>query len=488
MITEGSAQCERGDRMQTPEPKAVFGIFEEICAIPHGSGNAEAICAYCLRFAERLGLSAQRDAADNIVIRKPASSGYEDHAPVILQAHLDMVTEKTADCEKDLDREGLTLGRDGDRLFAEKTTLGADDGIGVALALAVLADKTLAHPPIEVLLTSDEEIGMLGAAELDAMALQGRRMLNLDEEEEGVFTAGCAGGASALCRIPTAWESRSTGTYELTVSGLTGGHSGMEIQKGGANACILMGRILRELNREAGLRLVDLNCEGKDNAIAVACTARFTLLQNADIYERAAGLQTQLRKEYAADPDLCLTLREGGTTECVMTDCATRRCLDFLLLVPNGVMEMSRTLSGLVQTSLNLGVLHTTEHEMTALFAVRSSVAAQKKELLERLETLCGLLGGSTVVRGDYPAWEYRADSEVRTAALEVYRELTGKEPRVNVTHAGLECGLLAEKLPGLDAVAFGPSICGAHTPRESLSIASTETVWNVLKELLRRL
>ena len=281
----------------TPEPKAVFSIFEAICAIPHGSGNLEAITAYCLRFAQEHGLPATCDDAGNVLIRKPASKGCEDREPVVLQAHLDMVAERAADCEKDLAREGLSLMRDGDWLCAEGTTLGADDGIGVALALAILADDTLPHPPLEVLLTSDEEIGMLGADALDGSLIRGRRMLNLDEEEEGVFTAGCAGGAKAECRIPIAWEPCDAGAWELQVGGLQGGHSGMEIQKGGANACILAGRVLRELEKKTELRLISLCCDGKDNAIATSCTARFVPLGNADLRESVSALQAQLRRE-----------------------------------------------------------------------------------------------------------------------------------------------------------------------------------------------
>lgn len=471
----------------TLEPKAVFSIFEEICAIPHGSGNVGAIGDYCLQFAEEHHLSARRDTGSNIVIRKPASRGYDDHAPVILQAHLDMVTEKAAGCKKDLSCDGLTLLQEGDWLCAEGTTLGADDGIGVALALAVLADGSLAHPPLEVLLTSDEEIGMLGAAALDARDLRGRLLINLDEEAEGVFTAGCAGGASAVCHIPTAWENHRVETLSLQISGLAGGHSGMEIQRGGANACLLMGRILRELSVKTPLRLICLTCDGKDNAIAASCTARFAAADAAQIRSCIPEMEAQLKSEYTTDPELRLTLCDGGLTERLMTETATRRCLDFLLLVPNGVVEMSRTLPGMVQTSLNLGILRTSDLEMTASFAVRSSIAAQKKLLLERLRALCRRLDGSFSVSGDYPAWEYKETSRLRSLALDIYREQTGKEPRVNVTHAGLECGLLSEKLPGLDAVAFGPDILGAHTPLERLRVSSVGTAWKLLKELLRR-
>ncbi len=475
-------------RWDTPEPKAVFAIFEAICAIPHGSGNLAGITEYCLRFAEEHGLSAKKDAAGNVLIRKPASAGYEDHAPVILQAHLDMVAEKTADCEKDLAREGLTLARDGDWLFAEGTTLGADDGAGVALALAVLADETLLHPPLEALLTADEEIGMLGAVALDGSAIRGRRLLTLDEEQEGVFIAGCAGGVLAVCRIPIAWEDCDADVFELTLDGLKGGHSGQRIAKGGANACILTGRVLRELAAATELRLAGLRCDGKDNAIAVACTARFAARDADAIGKRVPELEKQLRSEYTADPDLRLTLRKREKAEKTMTAEATRRCLDFLLLTPNGVVEMSRTLPGHVQTSLNLGVLRTDEETMTASFCVRSSVATQKRLLTERLAALCGYLGGCLSTSGDYPAWEYREDSALRALALRIYREQTGKEPTVNVTHGGLECGLFSEKLPGLDVVAFGPDIRGAHTPQEKLRISSVERIWNFTKELLRQL
>ena len=418
------------------EPKRVFEIFEEMCAIPHGSTNTKAISDWCVAFGEKLGLEHYQDEANNVILIAPATPGYEDAPAVILQGHVDMVCEKKADCAKNMDKEGLDLFVDGDLVGAKGTTLGGDDGIAVAMALAALEDTTVQHPRLEVVLTTDEEIGMLGAAVLDVTPLQGRTMLNIDSEEEGIFTVGCAGGGSVFCHLPLIREEFAGETLAVRVSGLVGGHSGVEINKGRANANVLMGRLLRAMAAVTELRLVSAEGGSKGNAIPTVTT---------------------------------------GKALCMLT------CL------PNGVQAMSMDIPGLVQTSLNIGILKCGDDEMTVVCSVRSSVASQKQMVRDRLRCLTEQLGGRVDVVGDYPAWEYLPDSPLRERMIEVYREQYGKEPVVETVHAGLECGLLGEKLPGLDCVSFGPDLTDIHTPRERMHIASVQRTWKLLCEVLKR-
>ena len=388
------------------EPKRVFEIFEEMCAIPHGSTNTKAISDWCVAFGEKLGLEHYQDEANNVILIAPATPGYEDAPAVILQGHVDMVCEKEAGCAKDMDKEGLDLFVDGDLVGAKGTTLGGDDGIAVAMALAALEDTTLQHPRLEVVLTTDEEIGMLGAAVLDVTPLQGRTMLNIDSEEEGIFTVGCAGGGSVFCHLPL-------------------------------------------------------------------------------IREEFAG---EMKKEYRiADPGLTVAVETVETKSLPMDEVTTGKALCMLTCLPNGVQAMSMDIPGLVQTSLNVGILKCGDDELTAVCSVRSSVASQKQMVRDRLRCLTEQLGGRVDVVGDYPAWEYLPDSPLRERMIEVYREQYGKEPVVETVHAGLECGLLGEKLPGLDCVSFGPDLTDIHTPRERMHIASVQRTWKLLCEVLKR-
>ena len=399
------------------EPRAVFSCFEQLCAIPHGSGNTKAISDYLVRFAAEHQLRCIQDAHNNVIIFAPGTPGYESAAPVILQGHMDMVCETAPDCTKDMAREGLDLFVDGDTIGARGTTLGGDDGIAVAMALAILAADDIPHPPLEVVITVDEEAGMLGAAALDASVLKGRTMLNLDSEDEGVLTVSCAGGNVSVCTLPVTRAPFSGTALTVTVGGLLGGHSGAEIDKGRGNANLLMGRVLYAVGAHTPLRLVSVAGGLKDNAIP----------------------------------------RE------------------------------SRDIPGLVQTSLNLGILTTDADTVQASFCVRSSVSTQKEMLVARLRCLMAQLGGTVAVSGDYPAWEYRKDSPLRERMVAVFREQYGRDPKVEAIHAGVECGLFAGKLPGLDCVSFGPDLTEIHTCRERMHIASVQRVWRYTLEVLRR-
>ena len=470
------------------EPKNVFRFFEQMCAIPHGSYNTKAVSDWCVAFAKERGLEYYQDAMNNVILIKEASAGYETAQPVILQGHLDMVCEKAPGCEKDMAREGLDLAVEGDFIYARGTTLGGDDGIAVAMALAALDDDALPHPRLEVILTTEEEVGMDGAMALDVSPIRGRRLLNLDSEEEGVFTVSCAGGSMAACALPVGRAPFDGETLRIRVSGLTGGHSGAEIHKGRANANMLLGRLLRAMAAETELRLVSAEGGLKDNAIPVSAEAAVAVADPRRAKAAAERMAACFRAEYRlSDPALAVTAEEAPAP-CVPMDAAsTERALCLLTCAPNGVQTMSQDIPGLVQTSLNLGILKTAEDSVTASFCIRSSLESEKEMLKDRLACLLDRLGGSVSFSGEYPGWAYRPDSPLRELMTEVYREQYGQEPRVEAIHAGLECGLLAGKLPGLDCVSIGPDLLEIHTPRERMSIASVQRVWAFVREVLAR-
>ena len=474
--------------LEQMEPKAVFSFFEQLCAIPHGSANTKAVSDWLTDFARARGLWYVRDAADNVVIKKPAPPGYEAAAPVILQGHIDMVCEKAPDCGKDMTREGLDLAVDGDVVYAKGTTLGGDDGVAVAMMLAVLDDNTLAHPPVEAVFTADEEIGLLGAAALDADVLQGKRLINLDSETEGVFTVSCAGGARANCRIPVTREPFAGTTLRLTVEGLRGGHSGVEIDKGRANASKLLGRVLYTLRDTAELRLCGV-CGGMaDNVIPTQAEAVLVCDESA-ARAAAEGMQGIFAEEYrATDPDIRVRCKPCAAGPVPMSARSTADAVTFLLCAPNGIYAMSAEIAGLVQTSLNLGILSTEEDAVKASFSVRSSVDSQKRMLLDTLRCLSEGLGGGMDTTGEYPGWAYRTDSPLRELMARVFTGQYGYAPKIEAIHAGLECGLFAGKIEGLDCISIGPDMEAVHTPEEKLHIASTQRTWRFLTETLREM
>lgn len=472
------------------KPQGLFSWFEKICAIPHGSGNVAAIGDFCVQFAQERGLRCRKDEAGNVIIWKDASAGYEDHPAVILQGHLDMVCEKDPDCDLDFTRDGLRLAVDGDRLYAKGTTLGGDDGFAVACALAALDDGALRHPPLEVLLTVDEEIGLLGATALDPFDLKGRRLLNLDSEEEGILTVSCAGGATANISLPVKSAPADGNEFRLEITGLEGGHSGSEIHKGGGNANKLLADALAVLDCAGPLRLVKLEGGAKDNAIPRNAAAHFVSQAEAGLLkELTANFESAARERFPNEPELSLrcTLLEGEVTEAWDRAC-TVNAMRLLRELPNGVQTMSRDIEGLVETSLNLGILRSNGGALELGLSVRSSVGRDKRFLLTALEDLSARYGAAYTVHGDYPAWEYRKDSPLRERMVEVYEEQYGGKPRVEAIHAGLECGILAGKLPGLDSVSFGPDMSGVHTSNETLSISSAARVWDYLCAVLERL
>ena len=472
------------------EPHGVFGFFEQLCAIPPGSGNTKAISDWCVDFARARGLEHYQDALNNVIIIAPASPGYETAEPVILQGHLDMVCATAPDCDKDMGREGLDLFVDGDWIGARGTTLGGDDGIAVAMALAILDDPSLPHPRLEAVLTVDEETGLYGAAGLDVSPLQSRTLINLDSEEEGVFTVACAGGARVTLRWTPETETLRLLPLTLEVSGLLGGHSGVEIDKGRGNANILMGRVLRALSRQCSLYLVEGHGGTADNVIPLGCVAKVAVMpEDADaVLAAVEEMDAAFRQEFAAsDPGVSLRASLEAETELqVLRAEDSRKIVQALATVPNGVQEMSRSIPGQPETSCNLGVLRLDGAQAQLHFSVRSSVASRKAMIIDKLLCLGELTGAATQVAGDYPAWEYRAQSPLRERMVRVFQAQYGKAPLVLSIHAGLECGLLGEKLPGLDAVSMGPDMRDIHTAGERLSISSVQRIWQFLLEVLK--
>ncbi len=474
------------------EPKKVFKYFEEICAIPHGSGNTKQISDYCAGFAKERGLKYIQDSTNNVIIWKDGTAGYENSAPVMIQGHMDMVCEKEADCDIDFEKDGLRLRLEDGVISADGTTLGGDDGIAVAFALAILDSDDIPHPPLEIVLTVDEEIGMFGAADLDCSPLRSRIMLNLDSEDEGVLLVSCAGGVSAVCALPIERKTAEGVEISIKIDGLTGGHSGVEINKERANSNRLLGRALNELSKIADYDLISADGGLKDNAIPRASEAKI-VVRAADV-PKIADFAEKFNKifgnEYhVSDPELSFTAEEGKTGSFdVMTPDSKKRLIAALVNLPGGIQRMSLDIPGLVQTSLNMGVLETEDDKAVMRFAVRSSVGTEKEELCGRLINLMELLGGTAEFIGDYPAWEYKQDSMLRELMVKVFKEQYGCEPKVEALHAGVECGLFAGKLPGLDCVSMGPDMKDIHTPNERLDVDSAQRTWNYVLEILKRL
>ena len=476
-------------KLQGLEPESVFRYFEEICAIPHGSRNTKAISDYLVSFAKAHGLRYRQDESNNVVIFAPGTCGLEDHESVILQGHMDMVCEKDAGCPLDMTVDGLDVTHDGCCIFAKGTTLGGDDGIAVAYALAILDDNTIAHPPLEVIITVDEEIGMLGAAAMDLADVKGRTMLNLDSEDEGIFTVSCAGGATCTVSLNAERKAVYGPCVRLSVEGLRGGHSGAEIHKNRANANKVMGDFLGRIQKLMPLCLTSFSGGSKDNAIPRACQATVVAMGIGleRINDIAAQLQQEVRETYDEPEALVQAFDVDALGGNALTTAATADVISLLCAAPNGVQAYCPDMPELVQTSLNLGIAKLGDR-FTATFSVRSSVNAEKEGLITKLKELADFYNGTYSQSGTYPAWEFKKDSRLRDVMVPIYTRMFGKEPKVLAIHAGLECGLLGDKLPGLDCVSIGPQMHDIHTSREKLEIASTKRTWDFLLEVLKAL
>lgn len=469
-------------------PERAFELFEEMCAVPHGSYNTGKMTKWLMDYAAEKGICARSDDAGNVIMSVPGSAGKENSAPVILQGHIDMVCEQDAECGIDMQEQGVQPYVDGGFVRARGTTLGADNAIAVAYALAVMESDTIPHPPIEAVFTVDEEVGMLGAFALDMSEIKGRTLINIDSGEEGVLTVGCAGGMTIKSVFSVKRTKVTATAVTLTVSGCAGGHSGTEIGRGGANADKVLARLLSAVSEDADI--IRLNGGNKDNAIPREAAAVVAAETVKPVVRMAEEFESAVRAEFSAtDPDIRVTVKVGETGEYfVMDKKSSRNIVKFVKNSPDGVQKFIEGTDGAVQTSLNLGVLTTAGDKVEITHLLRSCVGKEKTSLSQKLQALCRELGGETKIMGEYPEWEYSPDSALRTVMTEEYVKMYGKEPKVEVIHGGLECGVFSKKLPGLDAVACGPDILGAHTPQERLDIASAGRVWDMLLNVLSRL
>lgn len=487
------------------EPRAVFQYFEEICGIPHGSKNTKYISNYLVEFAKKHMLAYEQDELGNVIIKKPGTLGYEASKPVIIQGHMDMVCEREKDCGIDFEKDGLALRTSEGYISAEGTTLGGDDGIAVAYALAILASQDIPHPPLEVVITVDEEIGMLGAAGLDMTKLTGKTMLNLDSEEEGHFLISCAGGATACIELPVNFEmiADPKNIFDLTVTGITGGHSGVEIHKGGANSNKVLGEVLAKLLFLHPFQIVDFEGGSKDNAIPRESVCRITLSNYEERLRVEAALKkiaNDIKEEYQeTDPDMAIYLEDKTShlideqlseTPICMDKESTENAILALCQVPNGVILMDEAMENMVHTSLNLGILKCNELAgvVSMSFCVRSSANKAKEALIGVLDSIAKKSGGKMSVQGVYPGWEYKKESKLRELVSKVYEEQYGEPPIFEAIHAGVECGLFADGIEDFDCVSYGPNILDIHTTNERLEIASVARTYALTLELLKEL
>lgn len=466
------------------EPTEVLKFFEDISNIPRLTYHEKEVSDYCVNFAKERGLYYEQDSLGNVIIIKEATPGYEEVEPVILQGHLDMVGDKVPGCTLDLLKDGIKIMVEGDYITADGTTLGGDDGIAVAYGLALLDAKDIPHPRLEVVFTAAEEVGLDGANGIDLSSCKARRLINLDSEEEGVFTAGCAGGLRAVCVLPVETEPATGILCEVKTAGFQGGHSGAEIHKGRANAITTLGRFFMQNQNE---KLVSFSGGVKDNVIPKNAVASFVSKDAKKTKEAVEAFNAVLAAEYGvSDKDVKLVLTIGEECTCsALNETSQVKVLTALNVMPNGVQAMSQDLPGLVETSLNMGVVNWEADQFTFSFSIRSSVTSAKYHLYDKLVQLMKALGGTITSSGDYPAWPYARESKLRDLCIKTFKEQYGKEPVVEVIHAGLECGILSGKIKGLDCISMGPDMVAVHTPDEKISISSIQRVWEFLKVLL---
>ena len=480
-------------KLNNLEPQGVFQFFDEIAQIPHGSYNCKAIADYCEAFVQSHKYEYVRDQWDNIVVTVPPTAQYENAEPVMLQAHLDMVCEKTSDSTHNFETDPLDLHIDGDYIYAKNTTLGADDGIGVAMMLGILANPHLPHPKLYCIFTTEEEVGMDGATAIDLSNYKDAKyLINLDSEDDDTLLAGCAGGSHIWGNLPVRKTKAKGIVTSLKVGGLLGGHSGVEISSFGGNSNIIMGEVLHHLGKQVDFSLISINGGNKDNAIPRETIAEIIIGSNdvTKVEETIKTLNNTFVKLLSrVDKDLHIQVNFGESAQYEVFDRESQqKVIFFLQQAPNGVQAMNRSIDGLVDTSLNLGILETTEKGIELSFSIRSNKAESLPILCEKVATLITHLGGEYQTNGSYPPWEYKADSKLRTVMVDIYKEQHHIEPKIEVIHAGLECGIIFDKLPHLDMISIGPNMQGIHTTEEKLSISSTLKTWEYLLAVLKAL
>ncbi len=471
-------------------PERVFYYFEEICNIPHGSGNTDQIADYCVNFAIEHNLKHIRDDANNVVIYKDGSKGYEKSKTLILQGHIDMVCQKTPDSDIDFETDGLEIFVDGDFVKAKGTTLGADNGIAVAMVLAILESDEISHPPIEAVFTSDEEIGMLGALKLDASLLSGNRMINLDVGCNKEAIVSCAGGSDVLIKIPAERKIACGKKIAVTFKGLKGGHSGGAINCSRVNANILAGRFLSYTKKMSDFDILEINGGDKGNVIPSLCEISLVASESEKIVSGIENYYEIVKSEIAdREENFEISVQvDGEDNYCVLKDDAKDKIIYLLSSVPNGVVEMSTKIDNLVQTSLNLGVLKTDDKEIVMLHTLRSSKQTALDYLEDRICQIASYNECTFETSGHYPPWEYKENSEIREKYLECYQKMFSDKPGIFAVHAGLECGVFASKIKDFDCISIGPDMQDIHTVGEKLSISGTKTFFEFLLSFIKDL
>lgn len=472
------------------QPERVLKYFSEICSIPHGSGDTGAIADYCESFAGNHGLKCIRDNADNVIIFKNATEGYENAEPVILQGHTDMVCQKDEDCDIDFFVDGISLKIEGNYISANGTTLGADNGIAVAMIFAILESDNITHPALEVVLTSDEEVGMLGAMALDMSPLTAKRMINLDSEEDDTVTVSCAGGSDFVVELPLLREKVEGVPFNIRLKGLKGGHSGVEINSGRENAVKLAARVFNTLLKMPQARVIGINGGEKSNAIPSVCNIELCAKEPKEIIEKAAAEIEIIKAEISTrEPEFYYEIAEGENgCYSVLTEESAKNLAYAISCSPNGVQKMSEEIEDLVETSLNLGILKTDEDSALIHTSLRSNKSDALAELEDKLKALYSKINCKIEGFGHYPPWEFKSDSNLQRIYKECYVAQNGKEPKVEAIHAGLECGVFASKIAELDCISIGPSLIDVHTPKERLSISSLQKTYELLLLLLEKL
>ncbi len=469
------------------QPKKLFEFFEEICAIPHGSGNEAGIADYLVEFAKARGLDCHRDAVNNVFIKAPATKGLEDRPAVLLQGHTDMVCEKNNDTEHDFTRDALKLFIEDGWLGARGTTLGGDDGIAVAMMMAIL-DGQMPHPAVECLFTVEEEVGLLGAESFDYSLVSASRMINMDSEDESCVTAGCAGGLRTDLTIPVEYTDAKGTAIEIKIGGLAGGHSGADVHRGRANANKLLGRILLALSKDFDFKLCSIAGGSKDNAIpreSVAVICGESLEGFADRAQKLAG--EMFAEMCAEDSGFTLQTNPVPAPATCLDQGSTARVICAIATVANGVIAMSNNIEGLVEYSRNLGIIRTEQDSVHLTLSSRSAIESQLDASICELDALAMLCGGSARHHSRYPGWSYAKQSPIRDEYLAAYAALFGKTPEVSVIHAGLECGIIRSRLPEMDMISVGPNMRNIHSPDERLDLASCERFWQVIAHIMSK-
>lgn len=472
----------------------IFDFFSQIAAIPRCSGHEKAISDYLVKFAKSRNLEVIQDSALNVIIKKPGTKGYENAPGVIIQGHMDMVCDKNKATVHDFEKDPIKLRVEGDMLYAQGTTLGADNGMAIAYALALLSSDDIPHPPLEVLITTEEETGMDGAMAVQPENLKGKYLINIDAEEEGKLFVSCAGGIMIKQSLPIIWEDTKSGLipFMITIRGLKGGHSGMEIHTGRGNANKLMGRVLNGIMEDIDFYIGELNGGFKANAIPREADALIlinagdeNILKNK-VNEWDKIFKNELR---VADPGVSVNIEKADkVVKKVFSRGTMKKAIALLVLIPNGVQSMSMDIKGLVESSTNLGVVTTTDDEVIYDSAARSSVSSLKYKIANQCRLLSEFLDVKYTGSSDYPGWEYDPNSKLRDIFVGVYQSLHSGKPQVVAIHAGLECGLFKEKMPHIDMISFGPNLYDVHTPDEHASISSVKRTWEYLIAVLKEI